>query len=167
MSPCDTHALVKNSMDLIRETANAAAVRTGLDPDDVFQELVLVLLELGRRYDPDRSNPTVWIRLLTCTAVRRLKNSNKPNELHADIPDRRPGHEAAVDDADEAGFVRQKLGQLSDRSAAVLRVRFGIGPQGPATISELAAHFRIPVASAQRRLDRALAEMHNLLEGHP
>jgi RNA polymerase sigma factor (sigma-70 family) len=151
--PQDAGFPVEERMPLIRHLSRVRARTYGLDPDDLRQELVLVLLE--KPFDAARFTPDVWIHLQVREAVRRLAGPRRRSRERYGLvarsgdgnrrggpkrgedddmpailplievaPDRRANQEDAVDDRDELEFVLAQVNTLPPESAEVIRLRF-------------------------------------------
>ena len=124
--------------------------RVGLERDDFFQEACVGLLKAAKRHDPERGAFSTYGMLWARSAIlRQLSRHARPPTVSLSTPIDDDGDTTleellpAPGESPEAEVMvreaRALLDHLPERSADVLRLRFGLAGDRELTLAEVAA----------------------------
>jgi RNA polymerase primary sigma factor len=125
--------------------------------------------EVARRLDlPKRKLNAVKKALRACNSAPQGDQADSGRSLDEALPD---GHAQAPDagmaEADGWHHLLYLLGRLDQRKAAVLRLRFGLGDEGPKTLQEVGERLGVTRERVRQVEAEALANLREALEGAP
>jgi RNA polymerase sigma-70 factor (ECF subfamily) len=135
------------------------------DAEDVLQEVYLTVWRRADRYDPGRAGVLAWLSTIARNrAIDRLRARGPLAKAEPvdDLPiaDDQPGAESRLMAADDAGRLQACLGELDERTAAVIRTAFFEG----ITYEALARRMDTPLGTVKSWIRRGLARLKGCLE---
>ena len=135
------------------------------DAEDVLQEVYLTVWRRADRFDPARAGVLAWISTIARNrAIDRLRARGPLAKADPvdDLPiaDDAPSAESRLMDADRAARLQACLGELDERTAAVIRTAFFEG----LTYEALARRTETPLGTVKSWIRRGLARLKGCLE---
>ena len=136
----------------------------GQDAEDALQEAYVNVWRRAERFDALRASPITWLAAVARnTAIDRLRaRGNRaiaPIEEAFDIADPAPRADSLMEEAGESARLRNCLGELGAREAALIRTAFLEGASYP----ELATRAGEPLGTIKSRIRRSLMKLRDCL----
>ena len=135
------------------------------ESEDVLQEVYATIWRRADRFDPARASVTTWVSTIARNrAIDRLRARGplawaEPVEA-LEIADEAPGAERLLSAADDAARLDGCLGELDERTRAVIRTAFFEG----VTYEALARRMDTPLGTVKSWIRRGLARLKGCLE---
>ena len=135
------------------------------ESEDVLQDVYVTIWRRADRFDPARASVTTWISTIARNrAIDRLR-ARGPLALadaveDLEIADEAPGAESLLSAADDAARLAGCLGELDERTRAVIRTAFFEG----VTYEALARRMDTPLGTVKSWVRRGLARLKGCLE---
>ena len=135
------------------------------ESEDVLQEVYLTIWRRADRFDAGRASVTTWISTIARNrAIDRLRARGpmayaEPVE-ELEIEDGAPRAEALLEKAQDAQALGRCLGELDDRTQAVIRTAFFDG----VTYEALAHRMAAPLGTVKSWIRRGLLKLKGCLE---
>lgn len=129
------HALFAHARRYLGAIAHRAGRPCRVDPDDLFQEMAVLLLTNAGTYDPTRGRPESFAAVQLRPALARLRHTRSvPTEQGGPDDDRvgraagaEPEPAEVVADGEQVARLREAVDQLPDREWQAITLRFGLG----------------------------------------
>lgn len=136
------------------------------ESEDVLQEVYVSVWRKAATFDPAKAGAITWATTIARNrAIDRLRarppRGHVPVEQAFDLADDRPGQDAGLMHAQDAGRIATALATLEPRHAAAIRACYFEG----ITYDELAAREDVPVGTLKSWVRRGLLRMRDQLEG--
>jgi RNA polymerase sigma-70 factor (ECF subfamily) len=157
-------ALVVKYAGVVR-SLTAARLSRGADAEDAAQDAFLRAFEqLPRLEDPERF--AGWLSTIAVnSALMKLRSGGRRraaslSELSADPVSESPPVSAAIESSEDAAALAALVGELDEKTQAVLALRFREGM----AVKDIAARMRDNPPAVAMRISRALRRLRALIE---
>jgi RNA polymerase sigma-70 factor (ECF subfamily) len=135
------------------------------EAEDVLQDVYVTIWRRADRFDPSRASVGAWISTIARNrAIDRLRargplaRAEPVDDLQ--IADDQPGADSLLSAADDAARLAGCLGELDERTRAVIRTAFFEG----VTYEALAQRMDTPLGTVKSWIRRGLARLKGCLE---
>ena len=134
------------------------------EAQDVLQEVYTTAWTKAGQFDPAKASAMTWLSVLARNkAIDRLRARRAPGaplDDAAQVPSGEPSQLEVLEQAEDAGRLRDCLEELDERARAMIRSAFFDGASYP----ELASREKVPLPTMKSWIRRGLLRLRGCLE---
>jgi RNA polymerase sigma-70 factor (ECF subfamily) len=134
------------------------------EAQDVLQEVYTTTWTKAGKFDPAKASAITWLSVLARNkAIDRLRTRRAPGALlddATDVPSDDPSQLEVLEQAEDAGRLRECLEELDERARTMIRSAFFDGASYP----ELAKREDVPLPTMKSWIRRGLLRLRGCLE---